>query len=187
MQEYGVHCAPQPVVATEREGEIAESAACFRSRQVAAYPFHCADIVEGIAVVLRHSGGNREYVGVEDYVGRVESCLFCQQAVGSLADSAFAVEIDSLSLLVESHHHDSRAVGADYPCMTEKLLLAVFQRNGVHYGLASDVLQSRFYHPEIRGIYHPGNGGADRIRAHRPQKLNHYFLGIKQSIVGIDI
>ncbi len=112
IEEYGVHGLPQIVVAAESERQIAYAAACLGAGQIGVDPFYGADEVEGIAVVLWHTGGYGEHIGVEDYVARLEAGFFGKQPVCTAADGCLAPECCSLPLFVESHYDHSRTVAA---------------------------------------------------------------------------
>lgn len=78
--------------------------------------------------MLVDARGHCEYVGVEYYVGGIESGLSGEQAVGAGAYFNLALESGGLALLVKGHDHDSRAERADCAGMVEKCLLAFFKR-----------------------------------------------------------
>ncbi len=81
------------------------------------------DEVDGVVVVLLHSGGDRQNVRVEDDVFRREADFVDKQIVGSLADSDFVVFVRGLALFVECHHDGGGAVLANQPGATQELLL----------------------------------------------------------------
>ena len=59
-----------------------------------------------MVVMLRHSRGDREDVGVEDNVFGRESCLLCQETIGTLADGNAAFVGGGLPFLIEGHDDD---------------------------------------------------------------------------------
>jgi len=58
-QKRRVHGLPHRVVATEREGNVADPAADARAGKVRFDPSHCLDEVDGVIAMLLQAGCNR--------------------------------------------------------------------------------------------------------------------------------
>ena len=123
-----MHGLTQEVVAPECEGEVAYAAADAGVGQMFVYPPRGAYEVQRIGVVLLHSGGYGEHVGVEDYVPRVESRLLGEQTVGAGAYLDLAFECDGLPLLVECHHDKCGAEFTHAAGALEECLLTLLER-----------------------------------------------------------
>ncbi len=182
-----MHRLAQIVVAAESERQIAHAAANVRPGQVLLYPFRGADEVEGVAVVLLHSGGNGQHVGVEDDVARIYAGLFGEQPVRPAAHLNLAFVGGGLSLLVESHHHHCRPVFPYRASMVEKRLLALFQRNGVHHAFALHAFQRRLDNAEPRRVYHPRYARHLGVGSHEVEEFHHFLLRVEQSVVHIHV
>ncbi len=81
-----MHGFADHVVTPERKADVGDAAGDERAGEVRLDPPGGFDEVEGVAGVLRHAGGDREDVGVEDDVMRGEADLTREDAVGALAD-----------------------------------------------------------------------------------------------------
>ena len=150
VKEHGVHGLAYIVVATEREAQVAHAAAHVRALEVLANPSRGADKLQGIAVVLFNACGYRQDVGVEDYVERVHAHIFRQQLVGAAGYLHPPLIGRGLSLLVEAHHHDSRAEASHVAGVGEKDVFAFLQRDGVHDAFALQAFQSGCHHVPFR-------------------------------------
>ena len=113
------------VVATEREGQIADAAADLHPGTRRLDDARGLDEVDRVVVVLLEAGGNREDVRIEDDVGRVETGLLRQDRVGALADRDLALDRIRLTNLIERHHDDAGAETLDdaSPCGGSRLRL----------------------------------------------------------------
>ena len=109
IEEYRVHGLADIVVATEREGEVAHPTAHVGSGQVFLDPPHGTYEVCRIRIMLRHTCGHGQHVGVEDDVGGKESHLLDQQAIGTLAHGNATLEGCGLSFLVEGYDDHCRS------------------------------------------------------------------------------
>ena len=128
MEEEGrVHCLTHDVVAAEREREVRDAAR--DERAWAALLDQRGRLDERLRelVVLLDTRGNCEHVRVEDDVSRGEAGLSCEQPVGTLTDRDLPLDGVGLSLLVERHHDDSRAVAADLARLFQELLFTLFE------------------------------------------------------------
>ena len=68
-----MHGLADVVVAPEREREIRDTSANMRSWQVLPNPAGGSDKVGSIAVMLFHSRGYCQHIGVKDYIYRIEA------------------------------------------------------------------------------------------------------------------
>ena len=85
-EERRVHGLAHDVVAAKRERQVADAAADLHSRARRLDEARGLDVVHGVVVVLLEARGDREDVGIEDDVRRIEAGALGQQLVGALAD-----------------------------------------------------------------------------------------------------
>ena len=100
------------------------------------------DEVQGIAVVLGNTGCHRQDVRVEDDVQRIHPYLLHQYMISTLCYFYLPLIGGSLSLLVETHHHNSSTEPLHILGMTDESTLSFFQRDGVDNTLALHTFQS---------------------------------------------
>ena len=146
IEEYCVHRLTDIVIASERETQVADSSADMSTRQMLLDPARRTDEVCSIAVVLLHTCGHSQHIGVEDDIKRIHTHLFRKQFVGSLCDLNSALIACSLSLFVETHHDDCCTITFHIAGMLQKPFLAFFQRDRVDDTLALHTLQSCHNH-----------------------------------------
>ena len=113
-QERRVKGLAHPIVAAKGKREVADAAADLGAGELLLDQPRCFDEIDPEAVVALESGRDREDVGIEDDVVRVETRFVDQQPVGTLADRELSLDAFGLTLLVERHHHHARAVAADF-------------------------------------------------------------------------
>ena len=104
-----------PVVAAEREADVADPARHERPGQFGLDPAGRLDEGDRVVGVLLDPGPDREDVRVQDDVLGLEPGDIDQQPVGALGDRDLALGGPGLALLVEGHHDDRGAVAADEP------------------------------------------------------------------------
>ena len=90
-------------------------------------PTGCLDEVDGVVVMFRDSGGDRQNVRVEDDVLGREMHLIDEDAVGTFADSDLVQVCCRLSLLIKGHHHYGGSVTADYMGLLPEALLSLLE------------------------------------------------------------
>ena len=108
--------------------------------QVGFNPFCGTNKVETIKIVLLHTRGNSEHIGVEYNVVRINTHLFGEQFISTLTYFYFASIGCSLSFFVESHNYHSCAILMDGTGMVKKECFAFFQRDGVDHTFALHTL-----------------------------------------------
>ena len=96
-----MHGLAHPVVAAEREAEVADAARRQRARQLGLEASHSLDKTHRVIIVLGDAGGHGQDVGIEDDVVGIEAELVDQEVVGALADLELARGGVGLALLVE--------------------------------------------------------------------------------------
>ena len=104
------------------------------------------DEVSSITVVLLHTCGHSQHIGVEDDIKRIHTHLLGKQLVGSLCNLDSALIARSLTLFVETHHDDCCAIAFHVAGMLQELFFAFFQRDRVDDALALHALQSCHNH-----------------------------------------
>ena len=124
VQEHGIHGLAYIVVASERKRQVAYTAAYMHMRQVLANPFYRTYEIQGITVVLRHTGSYRKDVGVENNILGRESGLFGKEFVCPAAYLYFTLIGNGLSYLVESHYNHSRAETSQFTRMRKEFILS---------------------------------------------------------------
>ena len=102
--------------------------------------FHGVDKVNAVGVVLRKNRGDGQHVA--------------QDAVAALADADLVLECGRLALLVEGHDHHSCSVAHAELGLSEELLLAHLQGDGVHDALALNTLQAPLDHRPLEAQEH---------------------------------
>ena len=102
--------------------------------------------------MLVNSRCDRQDVGIEDDVTRIEANDVDEEVVGATADGNFAIAVGRLSLLVERHDDDGRTVLANETRFRQEVLLAFLQTDAVHDALALRALQSALDDVEVGRI-----------------------------------
>ena len=187
VEEDGVNALADVGVATEREAEVADAAAYLGIGQVGLDPLHGADEVHGIVVMLGHTSGNGQNVGVEYDVGGLETDLFCQQTVGSGAYFDASVECCGLPLFVEGHDHHSGTVSLYNRGFAQKLLLALLEAYGVHNGFALQALETSLNDLPLRRVDHNGQSGHIGLRGQEVEEGGHLVNGVEHTVVHVHI
>ena len=106
IEEHGMHGLADIVVATEREGQVADPTADMSTRQVLLDPSRCTDEIDSIVIVFFDTRCYRKNIRIENNIIRIETHLRSQNAIGALANFNFALIRICLPLLVESHDHN---------------------------------------------------------------------------------
>ena len=187
VEEYGVHSLPYPIVAPECKGEVAEPAADLCPGKIALYPGCGIYEIQSIGIVFVHTGGYSQHIRVEDYVFRIEIQPLNQQAIGPFADFDTSVKGVGLSLLVKCHNYQCSTEFLNLGRPLQENLLPFLEREGVHYGLALQTLESRFQHLEAGGVHHHRHTGNLRVGGHKAQEMFHLSPGIEHSVVHIHV
>ena len=187
VKENGMHTFAQHIVTAESEREIRQAATHTGTLQIIMNPTGCPDKIGCIVVVLCHSCGNGQHIGIEDDVVRIETDLLGKQRIGSLADADTPVVVGSLSLLIETHHNNGSPQSLDHASMLQELLLTHFQADTIDDAFALQALQARFDHLKPTGIDHDGHPGNSRIGGQQIEEGRHFLTGIQQAVVHIDI
>ena len=187
MQEYGVHRLAELVVPSEGERQIAHTSAHLCSRQIPLYPLHRIQKIKRVTIMLSHSGGDGQYIGIEHYVASFETCLFRKQLIGAAAYLYTAVKRSGLPLFVECHDHHGSSERPYLAGMVKKLLLSTLQRYGIDNRTPLDATHRAAYHLHIRGIYHHGKPGGRSVGTEQHDKAFHLRDGIYHTVIHIDV
>ena len=126
IQECRMHSFTDWIVASEREGNIAHSAANFGQRQVLLDPSRRFNEIDRVAVVLFNAGADCQYVRIENDVLRRESNLFGQNIVRARANLDLALIGIGLPPFVEGHDYQRRAIATNQPGLRDELFFAFF-------------------------------------------------------------
>ena len=108
IEKDGVHCLAYIVVATEREREVAHSAAYVRPAEILLYPRTGTYKVDAIGGVFFDACGHCKYVGVEDYILRFKAHPVHKDVERATANGYLAFVCGGLPLFVESHNNHGR-------------------------------------------------------------------------------
>ena len=182
-----MHRFAHDVVPTKRKGNIADAAAYFGAHQVLLDPFGGADEINRVIVVLVNSRGHGQHVRIKnDILGR-KSGVQDENAIGTLTHLDLSLEGIRLALIIESHHHDRRAVAPHQARLFAELLFAFLERDRVHDALALQALQPRLEHRPLRAVDHDGHFGDVGLRAHQVEEMRHGLLGVEQAFVHVDV
>ena len=146
VKEHRVHRLAHPVVAAERERDVADAAADAGMGEGFLDPRRRRDEVDGVVVVFLDPGGDGEDIGIEDDVLRRQADLVDQNLVGAGADGDLALGGVGLALLVEGHDDHRRAVAADEPRAVDERRLAFLEADGIHHRLALDAFEPGLDH-----------------------------------------
>ncbi len=87
-------------------------------------PVCCLDKVCGVTVVLLHTSGHSQHVGVEDDIQRIHAHLFRQQTVGPFCNLYTTFVTGSLSLFIEAHDYHGSTIALDITGMFQELLFS---------------------------------------------------------------
>ena len=187
VEEHGVHGFAEVVVASERKAEVADATADVCAGQMFLDPRRGTDEVKRIAVMLGHTCGDGQDIGVEDDVFRGEGDLFREQAVSALTDSDAALIAGGLPLLIEGHHDDGSAHASQLAGMSQECLLALFQRDAVDDGLSLDAAQGGADDLPARGVNHEGHAADVGFRCQQVQEVAHLGARVQQAVVEVDV
>ena len=175
VEENAVHRATNGLVTAEREAEVRQAARDVHAWTAAADLAGGLDEVEGIAAMLVDSSRDREDVGVEDDVLRLEP-VRSQQLVRPLADGDLARGGVGLSDLVEGHDHDRCAIGAALAGELEEGAFAFLEADRIDDRLARDALEPGFDHAPLGAVDHHGNAGDIRLGRDALEENSHCLL-----------
>ena len=145
------------------------------------------DEVDRVVVVLLEPRRNREDVGIEDDVGRVETGSFGEQPVGALADLDLPLDRVRLPALVERHHDDRRAVPPHELGLLEEVRLTFLQRDRVDHRLALHALQARLDDRPLGAVDHDRHARDLGLRRDVVQERRHRALGVEHRLVDVHV
>ena len=187
IEEDGVHRLTEIVVATKRETQVADAPTDVCTGQVLTYPFRRTDEVGCIGIMLFHTCGDGEDIGVENDVQRIHPHPFGQYLISPLGYLNPTFIAGGLPLLVEAHHHHSSSIAHGVFSMGNELRLALFQRDGVDDALALHTFQARLDHLPVAGVNHHRHLGDIGLCCNHIEEGLHLLLGVEQPVVHIDI
>ena len=155
--------------------------------QVGLDPARGVDEVEGVVVVLLHTGGHGEDVGVEDDVFGRKANFVHQHAVGALADADLFFVGRGLAFFIEGHHHYGCSVLEHGCCVVAKLLFAFFQRDGIDDAFALKALEPGLDDLPFGGVDHEGDLGDLRLAGQQLQVARHGGDAVDHALVHADV
>ncbi len=133
--------------------------------------------------MLLDAGRHGEDVRVEDQILGREADLLDQKPVRALADRDLALGGLGLTLLVERHHDDTRAVAPHVPRLLEERLLALLQRERVDDALSLHALEPGLEHRPTGAVDHDRDPrhlglGRDEVEEGRHRPLAVEQVGV---------
>ena len=187
VEKYRVNGGAHIIVASEREREIAESAAHLGVRQIGLNPRQSVEEINSVAVVLGNAGSHSEYIGVENYIGSREMHFFYKKRIGTGADVDFALESNRLSLLVKCHHHHGGTHVADISRLAAKFSLAILQTYGIDNRFALHGFECGCYHVPVAGVYHKRHACDVGVGGDKSQEIAHFGNRVEHRVIHIDV
>ena len=187
MQERGVHRFAQVVVATECEREVRKTARDADTGEVVHNPADRADKVNGVGVVFRHAGSDRQNVRVVNDIGRVEVKLLHHDIISAGRNLYAALVVCCLAFFVEEHHDYGGTEALHGECVFDKRFFAHLERDGVHDALALDALEAFFDNFEAGAIDHDRHAAYSRVGSNQVQESAHFGGGVEEAIVHVDV
>src|ERR1700722_15598851 len=187
VEERRVDGLANDVVAAKTKGNVGDTAAYSRERQVGFDPARGIDVVDRVIVVLLHARGNGQDIWIEDDVFRREADLINQNPVGALADTNLFRISCRLTLFVESHHDDSSAIFQDGRRMLAERLFPFFQRNRIYDAFALQAFQACLDDFPFRGVNHGRHFGDFRLTGHHLQEARHGGGAVNHALVHTDV
>ena len=186
VEEHRVHGFPDPIVASEREGEVADTAACLRIGQVLLYPTHGTDEIDGIGLMLFDARPDGKDVDVEDDVLR-RKADGGQQVVGSLSDGNLPFVGRGLPFLVEGHHDHRGSQASQLKSFGQKVLLSGFEADGVDDALALCVLQPGQDCRPVAAVNHQDGLRYGGFSADVSAEGLHFLSAVEHCVVHVDV
>ena len=140
-----------------------------------------------VGVVFLHPGRDREDVGVEDDVLRLEPDDIGQEGVGPPQDGDAPFDRLGLALLVERHDHDGRPVAAAQAGLAEELRVALLERDRVDDALALELLEAGLDDRPLRAVDHDRDPGDVRLGGDPAQESRHRGHAVEHRLVHVDV
>ncbi len=146
VEERRMHRFTHPIVAPERERDVADPTAHQSVRERCLDSAACFQVREGIPVVLLNARGYRKDVGIEEDIFLRESDLFGENSVRPCTDIDFPFRRVCLPLFIKCHHDYCRTVPADQPGLFDERRFALLQTDRIHHSFALQAFQAGFNH-----------------------------------------
>ena len=127
IEENSVHRLTHSIITPEREGKVTYTTTHLRTGKVPLDPFHRTDEGQAIAIMLLHTGSDRQDIGIKDDVLRVKTYLLRQQVIGPFTDRNLPLKSIGLPLLIKSHDNRGSTQLLNACRMAQEQLLTLFQ------------------------------------------------------------
>ena len=187
IQEGAVHRHTNLLETAEGEGKVRETTADAGVGEVLLDPQRGLENVNGVVVVLLHTGADSQHVGIEDDILRGEVDLLGEELVGARADADLVVAGSGLSLLVEGHDNNGSAVAADKGSLVEELLLANLEGDGVDDSLALSALETGLDDVELGGVNHQRDLSNIGVGGEEVDEAGHGGDTVDETIIHVDV
>mmetsp|Transcript_11469 Transcript_11469/g.19061 ORF Transcript_11469/g.19061 Transcript_11469/m.19061 type:complete len:295 (+) Transcript_11469:2100-2984(+) len=187
VQEHGMNRFANLSHTTETKRQVANSARNLHIWTLLLNTLRCVDEVNSIVVVLFHSSADCQHIRIENDIFRREFHLVHKNVVTTLADAQLLRCRGSLTIFVESHHHNSGTVLLQQSGLLHEQLLANLQRNRVDDALSLAPLQSSKDNIELRRVKHKRNLRYLWLRHSNLDKLLHGSKTIQHTVIDVDV
>ncbi len=187
VEEGRVHRLTDGIIPTEGEGDITESSARLGTRKRCLDLTHRLNEVNGVVVVFLNAGRNREDIGIENDVLRIESNLVDKKSVGTATNPDFILLGGGLTLLVKGHDNDRRPVALGQASPLEKGLLTILEADGIQHTLALEALHPLLQHRPLGTVDHDRHTTDLGVGRKEVQEGHHDLLAVEHSFVDIHI
>ena len=187
VEEDGVDRLAHARVPAEGEAQVREAARDERPGARLVQQPDRLDERDRVGVVLAHARPDGQDARVEDQIGRGHADDVDRQPVGACQDLDLALDGVGLSLLVERHQHDRRAVPADAPRVLDEALLAVLQAQAVDDRLALDALEAGLDHLELARVDHDRDPAHRGLGGDQVEEPPHLLGRLEQPVVHVHV
>ena len=187
MQERGVHCFAQVVVAAECKRKVRKTARNADTGEVVHNPADGTDKVNGVGIVFCHAGCDCQNVRVVNDVGRVEVQLLHHDIVSTGRNLYATLVVCCLTFFVEEHHDHGGTEALHGEGVFNKRFFAHLQGDGVHDTLTLDALEAFFDNFEAGAIDHDRHAAYSRVGGNQVQESAHFGGGIEEAVVHVDV
>ena len=157
------------------------------TRQVLMNPLRCTDELNGIIIMLLHTGSYGKYVRVEDDIERIHTQLVYQKMISTFCYLDAALESGSLTNLIKTHHNNGCTIAQHIAGMRKEYFLALLQTDGIDNTLALAALQASHDDVPFGRVDHHRNLRNVWFSSNHIQEINHLGFRIEQTIVHIHV
>ena len=191
VEKSRVHGLAHGVVASKREGDVADPPAHLAQRQVSFDPARRLDKIHRVVVVLLHSRGHRQDIGIEDDILWRKTNVHGQDAIGAGADLDLALHGVCLARFVKGHHDCRSAIPLHQFRKLPKGRLTFLQADRIDDGLALHTFHAGLDDGPLGAVNHDRHArnvrlGGDEFQegGHRLPRIQHAFVHVHVDNLG---